>query len=169
MAKQKFQWDASALIPDTVEIDFSSLTDNAETPDLVTFTELSRTDLVIFVEESLELNVIKLKTDGTPETDEDGKQVRKKFAEVEKEHAAFLFKWLEKACQSKKKAKDFETMKLTVPAIAALVDMLLKLNHVDEVLATSGNWLMLPQAMAFLAAANAGSSESENPNQTSPA
>lgn len=166
MAKPKFQWDADALVPEVIEIDFAPITGKE---DKVAFHEFPRMILTEFVEESLALKVIKLKEDGTPEKDDDGNEIRKSFGEVEKEHSAFLFKYLAKAAKDKKTAEEFGKMDLTVKAMSGLVDMLLKLNHVDEVLATSGNWLMLPTVMAFLAEADAKSQESASQSVTSEA
>lgn len=166
--KSKYQWDIAALVPEVIEVDFAKLTDKEE-PQEVKFYEFTRTDLTTFVEESLALKVIETEKDGTPKKDEQNNEIRKPFRDVEKEHSAFLFKWLAVGTRNAKKADYFEKLPLTATAIAALVNMLLKLNHVDEVLATSGNWLMLPTVMEFLAAADEKSNESANPNVTSPA
>lgn len=167
--KPKFQWDADALTPDVVKIDFAKLTGTKDA-EVITFYEFSRTELTDFVAGSLELKIFETEPDGSVKKDAEGVDIRKKFSEVADEHSAFIFKALATATRSEKDEKFFADLPITAKGMAALVDMLLKLNHVDEVLATSGNWLMLPTVMEILGqAADAKSNESESQRTTSEA
>lgn len=153
----QFKWDESALKPAEVTIDFSDLTKTKD--DKVTFYELPRTDLVEFVAESLEKRVveeIKNPTTGEVERNDDGsvKTKTRPFRDVEAEHSAYFFKYLAVSSRGAKDCAFFQALPLTVTALDGLVDMLLKMNHVEEVLATSGNWLMLPTIKSLFAEAD---------------
>lgn len=165
-----FKWDDNALIPSKVTIDFSPLTDSKDDK-AVEFFEFSRTDLTEFVSESLDLQVYETEEDGktlklTPETKQ---PIKRPFQEVAKDASASLFKFLALATRSKRKAAFFEGLPLTGTALAGLSEMLTELNHVGEVIAASGNWMVLPTMMEMWAEARNKKDESVSPTETSQA
>lgn len=162
--KPKFQWDDSVLTPDSITVNFSKLTTKDEDA-AVEFYELPRQTLVEFVAESLEKKIYETGEDGKLTKDDEGKEIKRSFKQVELEHSKFLFKYLSKSTRGKRPEKFFESLELTATMLTGLVDMLLKLNHIEEVLATSGNWLMLPMMRDLFAEA---AITSENPAPTSP-
>lgn len=164
MSESKFAWDDSALIPTTIDIDFASLLTGKDAADAkVTFHEFPRSELVAFMEESLEKKIYV--PDPTGKLEEDGSvaMIKLPFKDVESDHSAFLFKYLSIGCRGQRKAAWFEKLPLTISGITALVDMLLKLNHIEEVMASQGNFMMLPTLRDLFGAANARNSEAPAP------
>lgn len=167
-----FKWDNSALKPSTITVDFTDLLPDkapktfAQGADAVVFREFSRTDLVSFIDESLSKQIYKPKlVDGVAATDTEGNEIleRVPFIEVESDHSAFLFKYLAVSCRNAKDAEWFAKLDFTISGLTAIVDMLLVLNHVEEVLATQGNFMMLPTIRDLFAATAEKSSENPAP------
>jgi len=163
----KFQWDDSALVPDSIEINYPVKFNEdgtvAETETVRHF-ELARLDLVKFIADALDKKFVR-----EVEVEEDGQKVTKAervpFLEVEEEQRKLLFDGLAKTTRGKKDAKFFEKLTIGARGMDALVEMFFELNHIEEVTATGGNWLMLPTVREAMSEAEAGSSES--PSATS--
>jgi hypothetical protein len=165
MSEKQFQWDENALIPSEITVDFKKI--DPEHGDVVVFYELPRVHLMEFVSSSLDLQVYETNEDGTVKLKEGTETPTKRpITEVEKDSSKHLFKYLALSSRGKKDEKFFEKLPLTTVAIGKLTEMLLEINHVQEIIATSGNWLMLPTMLEMYAEAK---SESESPQATSPA
>lgn len=169
----KFQWDDSALIPESVEVnypvEFKEDGTVKKTEKILHF-ELARPDLVKFIAEALDKNFIR-----EVEKDFDGEkktvQERVPFREVEAEQSKLLFEGLAKSTRGKKDAEFFANLNIGARGMDALVEMFFSLNHIQEVTATGGNWLMLPTVREALSEAETAetkttedqSSESQTP------
>lgn len=155
----KFKWNAEALIADSCTIPLGG--------EEVTFVEFPRQTLVEFISEAMDRKFVT--EEALPEADiaaglTGSIEKRMPFKEVSDLQLEFLFTYLAKATEgttNPKKKAFFKDLPLTGGGLSALVEMLMNLNHIDEVLTTGGNWLMLPQAMALHAGA-----DSETPTPT---
>jgi hypothetical protein len=138
----RFKWDDKALIPDSVEVTLPAEVTGSEKVK-VKFYELSRPDLVGFVAEAIDKKFVNV-------NDETGDISRTPFKDVEAEQSKLLFKYLAIATKNVHSAEFFENLALTSGGLYALVSMLLTVNHLDEILATGGNWLLLPSVRTML-------------------
>jgi hypothetical protein len=129
-----FKWDANALLPDQVTIDFGDKKD----PDKVVFYEFPRTELLEFVEGA---SANKLMND---------KNERRTIKEVSGDQTTFLCYWLSKSCRDVKPPEFFAERISYFTATIKFVEMLTALNHTDEIIASGGNWLALPAVLEFL-------------------
>lgn len=172
MAK-KFTWDEGVLSPDTVVVPFLRPADEPggePIPENVTFYEFSRTDLIEYLESSKKLKIYKelKETEEVEDEDNPGKMVerpkreRLSLGKIGEEHAAFMFKWLEKLCRGSHKADWFANLNLTASMLGKLAEMMYNINHIEEVVAASGNWLMLPTVQKMLAEIEEKEPESED-------
>jgi hypothetical protein len=157
---KKFQWDDSVLVPESLEITFPAEVTGSD-PVTVIHYELPRVELVNFVTEGIDKKFI---TEVEKEIDGVKQMVveRTKFKEVVAEQEALLFKYLAKSSRGKQPEKFYAKLQLGAGALIALVDAFLKLNHLEEITASGGNWFMLPTIRAMLSEADANS-ESQKP------
>lgn len=167
MSNKHFKYDETALDADRVTVDFGKITGTTDGSDAVEFVELSHPKLREFIKESIAIKTIveDLDEKGEPKKNETGEPLMKSrpVEEIAEESFGHLCKWLAEATRGKRKAAYFEKLDMTATMVASLADMLLKINHVEEVLAARGNLLMLPQTMTLFAAANEEPSESPGP------
>jgi hypothetical protein len=165
MSDSKFKWNDSALVPEVIEVNYPTKFNEdgtVATTENVVHTELVRKDLVEFIAEALDKNFIReveVEVDGEKTT----KPERIPFKEVEAEQAGLLFKYLAKTTKGKKDAKFFEKLEIGARGMDALVEMFFELNHIQEVTATGGNWLMLPTIRQAMSEVEAQESESQKP------
>lgn len=161
MSDKKFVWDESVLIPEQVTIPFPvEIVDGVVTKkEEVIHYELPRTELVAFIAEGIDQNFIET-------TDVDGEKVekRKPFGTIEAQQRAVIFKYLAKSTRGVKDAKFYEKLEIGVRGMDALVEMLYSLNHIEEVIGTGGNWLMLPTVREMIT--SEAKAASESPTQT---
>lgn len=161
MSSNTFKWDDKALVPDSVEVNFPLPSGGKEK---VTFYEFPRMVLVEFIAESMEKKFIETEEDGQPKKDENGIIVRRPFGDVADEQSDLLFKYLAKASRGAKDIDFFKEADIPSKGMYALVDMIMSINHLDEILATGGNWLMLPTVREMLSEVKADEqSESQKP------
>lgn len=134
MAKDKrFKWNPECLVPDFLEIDLGKADPGAP----FTLRELSRTDLLGFIEECIDKKFI----------DEDGN--REVFSKVAKEQEEVLNRYLSKATSyglkdNNRTPEFFAKLDIPTSAYGDIIEVFFDINHLDEILATGGNWLMLP-------------------------
>lgn len=139
--KTNFKWDDSALDRDSVTITLNEKQ--------VTFTELSRKDTLAFIKDS---SAIKMRQpsvkDGAPVLDEEGKQVEELLPLEDRyvAHQDMIFDTLAKMSGGAMKAKEFDALNMGLAGLTQFVDMIYQINHVDEILQTQGNLLLLPWA-----------------------
>lgn len=137
-----FVWNDEVLIPATVTIKYPVKTTdpNATEREEVVHYELSRTDLVAFIAAGMDTKLIQTVTDA------EGKQTEERipFAEVSEKQADLFFTYLAKSTKGVKDAKFFKKLDIGARGMDALVSMFFKLNYIQEVISTAGNWLMLP-------------------------
>jgi hypothetical protein len=146
---KKFKWDPSCLIPDQIELDFGAL--DPKGPFIMR--EMSRNDLMDFVVESIDKKFV----------DEEGN--RQAFVTTAREQEAVLWKYFSLSTSygetsNKRTVKFFEELKLTGSALGNLIEAFFEINHLDEILATGGNWLMLPNVRAIQRQTEAEENES---------
>ena len=161
MSEKKFKWDDTALVPDSVEITFPAEVTGKEA-EAVTQYELSRPDLVDFVAEAMDKKFIK-----EVETEVDGvKQLvteRLPFKVVASDQEVLLFKYLAKSSRGTRDDKFYKSLKLGAGGLYALIDMFLQLNHLEEIMASGGNWFMLPTIRKMMSEAAEENSASLKP------
>jgi hypothetical protein len=165
----KFQWDDSALVPESVEVNYPAEfkeDGSVKKTDKVLHFELARPDLVAFIADALDKNFIK---EVEKEIDGEKKTVTERipFREVEAEQSRLLFDGLAKSTRGKKDAEFFEKLEIGARGMDALVEMFFALNHIQEVTATGGNWLMLPTVRAISEAETAETKTTEDPSSES--
>ena len=148
MSNSKFQWDDSVLVPESLEITFPTEVTGGE-PVTVMHYELPRIELVNFVTEGIDKKFIN-------EVEREGQMVmeRTAFKDVVTEQEALFFKSLAKSTRGKQTEKFYSKLQLGAGALIALVDAFWKLNHLEEITASGGNWFMLPTIRAMLAEAD---------------
>ena len=133
----KFSWDTSALVREVVTLNIEG--------DDITFTEFSKSNCDKFLAECVETKV----TEEIPDPDNEGKTLfkRRPVSEVTKQQTTLINKWL--AVASGKDAKFFAKLEDTISswAYGHLVEMLFSINHVNDILAIGGNYLLLPTAL----------------------
>ena len=155
---KKFKWDDKALIRDSLIITFPiEVTDgDVET---VKQWELCRSDLVDFVAEAMDKKFIQEveQPDGTTITE------RLSFESVAEGQEALLWKFMAKSSQGVRDETFYKNLKLGAGGLIALVDAFLQLNHLNEIMASGGNWFMLPTIRQMLLEAATESSESPKP------
>jgi hypothetical protein len=132
VAKQ-FKWNPECLVPSSIDIDFGP----ADPGGPFILRELSRTDLLTFINECIEKKFIK----------EDGE--REAFGVVVKEQEEVINKYFALATsygdeKNKRTPEFFATLEIPTMAYGDLIEAFFNVNHLDEILATGGNWLMLP-------------------------
>ena len=130
---KKFKWNPECLVPDEIEVDLGA----ADPKSPFTMRELSRTDLLSFVGECIDKKFIK----------EDGE--RAPFIEVAKEQEEVINRYLALStsygeASNKRKPEFFAKLDIPTSAYGDLIEAFFDINHLDEILATGGNWLMLP-------------------------
>lgn len=163
--KKNFVWDETVLIPESVTIPFPLLDktgapvqdDGKTKTEDVVFREFTRTDLIAFMKEEKDLQVVRTLEEKEKKIDpvtgdeiEVPKLERIPFDEVAAQHSDFVFKWLSKMTRGAKPPKFFEDLDIGTRGLGALVKMMSEVNHIEEVLASAGNWLMLPRIQEVL-------------------
>lgn len=145
MAKTAFQWDASALLPDYAEVP-----DLYGKNEVLILTEFPRTVLNDFIEECLNKDLsmteeieVPSEVDGEPPVKTAVKK-QMPFVEVAKQQAEGIFKYLSLATGNKQDAEYFRAAPMTSNGLGKLVELLYDLNHLDDILAARGNYLLLP-------------------------
>lgn len=164
-----FTWDESALIPDTLEATLPTGSKDGEaSTERVTLRELPRRHLIAFVSEAMDNRFVH-----DVEREVDGKLVkvteRLPFTEVSDTQSKVICKYLSLATDGAKKPEFFAKVldNLTGKAIGALIDAFIKMNRLEEIAATGGNWLLLPQVRDIMA--TAAKEESGSQTQITPA
>lgn len=164
-----FVWSDGALIPAALTINIplfntdGTMQMESDAPgakpktEAVRFYELPRKKLVQFLADSTGLKVIEELEEMEDRFDPvsgDTVQVHKTkklpIEQVANEHSDLFFIWLAEMTNGAKTAQYFEDLPIGSNGIAALVEMFMEVNHVNEVLASSGNWLMLPEIQKVL-------------------
>jgi hypothetical protein len=154
MASKAFEWDDSALIPESVEVTIPLAEGKKKK---ITFYELPRIELVNFIREGVEAKFIK-----EPET-EDEKPTSLGFAVIEELQLKLMCKYLSKLCREVETPEFFLGLAWHPKMINAFAHLLVTINRIEEIIATGGNWLMLPTVHEMLSAAPEESSESQKP------
>ena len=157
---KKFVWDDSVLVPDSLEIIFPTEVTGGE-PVTVIHYELARVELVNFVAEGIDkkfVHEVEKEIDGEKQMIVE----RTPFKDVVAEQETLLFKYLAKSSRGKQTAKFYAGLQLGAGALIALIDAFLKLNHLEEITASGGNWFLLPTIRAMVSGAD-GNSESQKP------
>jgi len=132
-AEKKFKWNPDCLVPDSIEIPLGA----ADPKGPFTMRELSRTDLLKFVGECIDKKFIK----------EDGE--REPFVKVATEQEEVLNRYFAMSTSygdkdNKRTPEFFAKLDIPTSAYGDLIEAFFDINHLDEILATGGNWLMLP-------------------------
>jgi len=163
----KFSWDSSALVPETVTVSFptSDMVDSES--EVITFVELPRIKNEKFISECVETRIGKeVQKDVEVEvqdTDNPGglktiTQSKKVYeanpiSDVTSQQAGIVIKWLAEATQRGPTPKDEAYFKNVTEnyigswGLGALVEMLFAINHTTEIMALSGNYLLLPRML----------------------
>lgn len=168
MSTAKFQWDDKALIPETVEINYPvEFKDDGSVKktEKVHHFELARPDLVSFIAGAIDKHFF-IETEEEVDGEKQKVTKRRPFTEVADEQAALLFDGLAKTTKGKKDAEFFTGLRLGPNGMNAIVEMFFSLNHIQEVIATGGNWLMLPTVREAISAEE--TQETKNPGSESP-
>ena len=145
MAKKAFEWDASALLPDYAEVP-----DLHGADEIITLSEFSRTTLNEFIEDCLNRDLSVEEEIEIPSDIEGEEPTRRKikkslpFVEVAKQQSEGVFKYLSLATGGKQNEDYFRSAPLTSNGLGKLVELLYDLNHLDDILAARGNYLLLP-------------------------
>jgi hypothetical protein len=158
-----FRWGPEAMQPETIEVPYP----NGAT---ITHKELSRKKLFLFIDDinktdlkpTYEKRMIELVNpeNNVAQVDDAGEVIKVErtvrvepvVTKVAEEKVKLICKWLAETAQGDFKPKYFEDMdELTGRTFGNLIEMLFELNHVDEILSTSGNLLMLPLIRPTLA------------------
>jgi len=155
---KKFKWDDKDLIRDFMDITFPAEVTGGDA-ETVKQWELCRSDLVDFVAEAMDKKFVQevLQPDGTTTTE------RISFRDVAKDQEGLFWKFLAKSSQDVKDEKFYKNLKLGAGGLIALIDAFLQLNHLDEIMASGGNWFMLPTIREMLLEAGNEKSESLKP------
>lgn len=132
---KKFKWAPECIVPDSLEIDLGQADPNGA----FILRELSRTDLLAFVGECIDKKFV----------NEDGD--RQPFLEVAAEQSEVIDKYLSKSTsysgedsKNYRSPEFFKTLDIPTRVYGDLIEAMFEVNHLDEILATGGNWLMLP-------------------------
>jgi hypothetical protein len=150
---KKFQWDDAVLVPESLEITFPAEVTGSD-PVTVIHYELPRVELVNFVSEGIDkkfINEVEKEVDGVKQMVVE----RTAFKDVVAEQETLLFKYLAKSSRGKQTVKFYAGLQLGAGALIALVDAFLKLNHLEEITASGGNWFLLPTIRAMVLEADA--------------
>lgn len=162
MSDSKFKWSDDALSPDSLEMVFpGSITPTGEDVK-VTQWELSRPDVVAFIQEGFDRTF-------THEVDQpDGTKEKKQlpFADIVKAQETLLWKYLAKSSRGAQDEKFYKSLTLGAKGLIALVDAFMHLNHLEEIMASGGNWFLLPTIRSMSEAEEEGS---ESPKPTTEA
>lgn len=132
MAKE-FKWDPKALEPNQHTITLGG--------EEITLYEFPKKEFLQFV---ADLNETPEFTDVA--TDDGVERTKRPFKEIAADQEKLICKYLSIATRSAKKPKFFEELDLTASAFGVLTELLMDLNSFDEIVATGGNWLLLPLA-----------------------
>src|SRR5579863_2678989 len=138
--KSNFKWDAEALDRDTITI---TLKDEE-----VTFTELPRKDALAFITESQQIPMSQplLGPDKQPVKNEKNEDVMEMLPLANRygDHADLIFKTLSQMTGGKKTPKYFADLDMGLEGITQFADLILTLNHVEDILGSAGNLFLLP-------------------------
>ena len=155
---KSFEWDDSALIPDSVEVNMP--TKDPKAKEKITFYELPRIELIAFIKEGVDTKFVK-----EPEKEGDLPKAVE-FAIVEETQLKVMCKYLAKSCRGAKDEDYFISLDWHPGMIKAFASLLTELNHLEEIMVSGGNWLALPAVSEALSAANKTAveeSESQKP------
>lgn len=155
MSSKAFAWDDSALVPESVTTNIPNPEGGSK--EKITFYELPRLELVSFIKEGVEAKFVK-----EPEN-EDEKPVNLEFSVVEEMQINLMCKYLSISCRKVKDEEYFKALPWHPNMIKAFAKLLVDLNHIEEIVTTGGNWLMLPAVSEVLLVAQGESSESQKP------
>ena len=147
---KKFEWDNTALIPDSMEVTFPAEV-TGEEAETVKQWELSRPDLISFVAAAMEKKFV------------DDKGERLSFETVADSQETLLWEYMAKSSREAKDESWYKSLRLGTGGLIALVEAFLELNHLEEIMASGGNWFMLPTIRQILSEAESESSESPKP------
>ena len=145
MAEKTFKWDASVLTPSKQDIEI-----NGET---ITLIEFPRTVTEQFIIESIEKKLSKEEKYKDDDGVEQTRNVRIPMKDVLSQQSELVNRYLSKATKGVKTPKFFETAEFTANAYGHLVELLFELNHIEDILAVGGNWLVVPNIYAAREAA----------------
>jgi hypothetical protein len=145
LADKTFKWDNTALIPDSQEVTFPKEITPEEADVKLKFLEFPKPVLVSFVNEAIDVQFL------SAEEGHEGERLP--FQEVEPKQWDMLTKYLAEAVRGEKDQEWFKSLKLTSKGIIALVDLVIKINHLTEIVSSGGNYFMLPTVITVLSEA----------------
>jgi len=163
----KFTWDVTALVPETAIVNFPTSADISAPTEQIIFIEFPRAKNEKFISECVETRIGKeVEKDvevEVPDTDNPGAlktivQSKKVYEanpieDVTTQQAGIIIKWLSEATQRGSTPRDVEYFKNVTEnyigswGLGNLVEMLFAINHTSEIMALSGNYLLLPRML----------------------
>ncbi len=147
MSNPNFKYTVDAFFRDTIAVELpSDPKDLQSEKQTVTFTEFNKTNFQTCVKEFFSLAVVK-----NPQETDPAKRERYDFETMNKMVYDAAPKWL--ALASGKDEKYFTDLleEMSETGTAKLIAILPEVNHVEEIMATQGNLLMLPMIREALA------------------
>lgn len=156
----KYRYDASAFVKESIRIEVPEV-DNPKAKRELTFTELSHSQLHEMVHELFDINQLKTVGEG-----EGAHTQRKTFDELATEVTKPLIKWL--SISTGEDQKYFEKLchSLSTSGVSKLIEILHEVNHIEEILQTGGNLMMLPVVQRIMKVANEPSESQESTSLT---
>lgn len=142
---KKFKWDSSCLERDECEIDLRNA-DPSGRP--FKFYELARTQLLKFVEECIDKDFLNDKGEREEFTKIAGEQaevLHRYFSESTKTPSLLQKGEYDPAADKNYRSPEFFAgLDIPTRAFGNLVECYFQVQHLEEILATGGNWLMFP-------------------------
>ena len=132
--KKTYKWNPECLVPETATVDLGKDLDPGGPFE---FRELPRTDLLSFIDHCVNNKFTNEAGDRLP------------FLEIYKKQEAMINDYLSRSTGKKgdpnfRPVKFFETLEVPPRVYGDFLELLYQINHLEEILGTGGNLLMLP-------------------------
>jgi hypothetical protein len=163
----KFTWDSTSLVPETVTVDFPTSAKVDAEVETITFVEFSRIKNEKFIAECVETRVgkevqkdvdVEVQDPDNPGALKTVKQSKKVYEanpinDVTSQQAGIIIKWLAESTQRGPTPRTVAYFKKVTEeyigswGLGHLAEMLFAINHTSEIMAISGNYLLLPRIL----------------------
>ena len=143
--EKKFKWDSTCLERDECEIDLRNADSNGRP---FKFLELSRTPLLKFVEECIDrefLNEKGEREEFTKIADSQLDVLCRYFSESTKTPSLVVKGDYDPTMDKNYRSPEFfKELDITARVFGDLIEQFFNVQHLEEILSTGGNWLMIP-------------------------
>lgn len=167
-AQHEFYWK-NCVAADSHDFKFNDLKGNSHD---FTFHEFSKQVLQEFVTDVYAHSLLERDEQDQPKRHPNGEPMRKSFKQVAEELDEKLYVWFAKATQNKKEESYFKSLvdedRITFGQFAFMIEVIHVINHIEEIVATEGNWAALREARMVVHLDEKARAQEQPPEISSP-